>query len=67
MACKSYSARGVVTIGIWFEDSYYVVLGEGGEEQPLLDSRYGQLLSVWFVAVPSTARRKPLPICLMEG
>lgn len=41
VASKSYSARGVVTIGIWFEDSYYVVLGEGGGEQPLLDSRYG--------------------------
>ncbi|CAM9941395.1 unnamed protein product [Scytosiphon promiscuus] len=40
VASKSYSARGVVTIGIWFEDSYYVVLGEGGEEQPLLDSRF---------------------------
>ncbi|CAN0329581.1 unnamed protein product [Ectocarpus sp. 12 AP-2014] len=40
VASKSYSARGVVTIGIWFEDSYYIVLGEGGEEQPLLDSRF---------------------------
>ncbi|CAM9281861.1 unnamed protein product [Pylaiella littoralis] len=40
VASKSYSARGVVTIGIWFDNSYYVVLGEGGEEQPLLDSRF---------------------------
>lgn len=39
MATKSYSASGVVTIAIWFEDAYYVVLGEGREEQPLLDSR----------------------------
>lgn len=39
VASKSYSARGVVTIGIWFGGSYYVVLGDGGEEQPLLDSR----------------------------
>lgn len=40
VASKSYSATGVVTIGIWHEDSYYVVLEEGSEEQPLLDSRY---------------------------
>ncbi|CAM9661739.1 unnamed protein product, partial [Hapterophycus canaliculatus] len=45
VASKSYSARGVVTIGIWFEDSYYVVLGEGGEEQPLLDSRFPNVSS----------------------
>lgn len=39
VATKSYSACGVVTIAFWFEDAYYVVLGEGREEQPLLDSR----------------------------
>lgn len=45
VASKSYSARGVVTIGMWFGDSYFVVLGEGGEEQPLLDSRCGVVVT----------------------
>lgn len=39
VACKAYSAQGVVTIGMWYEGIYYVVLGEGGEDHPLLDSR----------------------------
>lgn len=50
VACKSYSARGVVTIGMWFGDSFFVVLGEGGEEQPLLDSRWDVTINrTWYV------------------
>ncbi|CAM9565693.1 unnamed protein product, partial [Discosporangium mesarthrocarpum] len=40
VATKSYSARGVVTIGMWFEGTFYTILAEGSEEQPLLDSRF---------------------------
>lgn len=39
VASKTYSAEGVVIIAIWFDHTYYVVLGESGDEQPLLDSR----------------------------
>ncbi|CAM9275990.1 unnamed protein product, partial [Choristocarpus tenellus] len=45
VATKSYSARGVVTIGIWFDGMFYVVLAEGGEENPLLDSRFPDVSS----------------------
>lgn len=32
---------------MWFGDSYFVVLGEGGEEQPLLDSRCGLAMTYY--------------------
>jgi hypothetical protein len=30
----------VVLITIWFQGTFYVVLGDGATEQPLLDSRF---------------------------
>lgn len=40
VASKCYTPQGVVLITIWFQGTFYVVLGDGGEEQPLLDSRF---------------------------
>ncbi|CAM9509147.1 unnamed protein product, partial [Phaeothamnion confervicola] len=40
IASKSYSPQGVVTITVWFQGAYYVILQEGAKEQPLLDSRF---------------------------
>ncbi|CAM9806490.1 unnamed protein product, partial [Chrysoparadoxa australica] len=45
VTCKCYTAQGVVLIIIWFEGTYYVVLGDGSEEQPLLDSRFPDVSS----------------------
>jgi len=40
LAAKTYTATGVVLIAIYFQGTFYVVLGETTGEQPLLDSRF---------------------------
>jgi hypothetical protein len=40
LAAKTYTATGVVLIAIYFQGTFYVVVGETTGEQPLLDSRF---------------------------
>ena len=40
LAAKTYTATGDVLIAIYFQGTFYVVLGETTGEQPLLDSRF---------------------------
>mmetsp|Transcript_11031 Transcript_11031/g.14377 ORF Transcript_11031/g.14377 Transcript_11031/m.14377 type:complete len:657 (+) Transcript_11031:68-2038(+) len=40
VATKCYQSQGVILITIYFKGTIYVVLKEGGEDQPLLDSQF---------------------------
>jgi len=40
IATKTYFASGILLIVIYFAGSFYCVVGDGGAEQPLLDSKF---------------------------
>eukprot|EP01084_Bolivina_argentea_P041720 76995_1 len=40
VANKEYTPSGVIVITLWFQGQMYAILGEGTNENPLLDSRF---------------------------
>jgi len=70
LASKCYSPNGVVLIAIYFQGTFYVVLGDSTGEQPLLDSRFpdvsakgrGYLVSSYAEGTPAWPQLRKVSI-----
>lgn len=44
IATKRYSPNGIVTIAIYFDGTHYLSVHDGGEDQPLLDTKFPSIV-----------------------